>query len=241
VLVIDDSLHQNLLLPNFEGMSLLRTGGGKGASFARNIGMGKSKSNWIAFLDDDDYWLPNHIESLLDFCDRNFLDAAYSSAIVSGRIRPKKAYDGTVSPLQVVYEKANWRKTEYYFPTPGLIISREIAEHLPFNENMLEREDLWFAHKIFEYQFRLRQSEEATVVVNQNTYRSITRTNLKADLDWADRLELIDPIARDNFLMGISFRNAFVRRDWESIREISKKYRSQKLLFQLIAVFTMRS
>ena len=235
VLVIDDSPTQVLKIANTDGIKLLRTGGSKGPSFARNIGLGTANSNWIAFLDDDDYWLPNHIESLLDFCETNKLDAAYSSAKVSGKVRPKKIYDGTISPLTAVYEKVNWNKTQYYFPTPGLIISREIVAHLPFNENMFEREDLWFAHKIFEYQFRIRQSEEASLVVNQNSIRSINRTNLEADLNWALRLELVDSKARDNFLMGVAFRNAVIRFDWHGMREISKKYRKHHWIFNLIA------
>jgi glycosyltransferase involved in cell wall biosynthesis len=228
-------MEQDLDIPKNAGITVLRTGGNKGPSFARNVGLGIAQSNWIAFLDDDDYWLPNHIESLLNFCETNKLDAAYSSAKVSGKIRPKKIYDGTISPLKAVYEKVNWNRTQYYFPTPGLIISREVVAHLPFNENMFEREDLWFAHKIFEYQFRLAQSTEASLVVNQNAIRSINRTNLEADLDWAQRLELVDSVARDNFLMGVAFRNAVIRIDWYGMREISKKYRDHHWIYRLIA------
>ncbi len=235
VLVIDDSLKQDVNFSNGESITVLRTGGNKGPSFARNLGLGMAKSDWIAFLDDDDFWLPNHIESLLDFCQSNNLDAGYSSAKVSGKIRPKKIYDGTVSPLSAVYERANWGKTLYYFPTPGLIISREIVAHLSFNENIFEREDLWFAHKIFEYQFRLRQSKEVSLVVNQNSIRSIKRTSLEADLNWALRLELLDSKARDNFLMGVAFRNAVIRFDWRGMKQISKKYRNRHWIFNLIA------
>jgi hypothetical protein len=80
------------------------------------------------------------------------------------------------------------------------MISREIVAHLPFNENLIEREHLWFAHKIIEYQFRLQQSPEVSLVVNQNSIRSINRTDLVTDLAWAERLELVDSVARDNFL-----------------------------------------
>jgi hypothetical protein len=137
--------------------------------------------------------------------------------------------------LSAVYERANWGKTLYYFPTPGLIISREIVAHLSFNENIFEREDLWFAHKIFEYQFRLRQSKEVSLVVNQNSIRSIKRTSLEADLNWALRLELLDSKARDNFLMGVAFRNAVIRFDWRGMKQISKKYRNRHWIFNLIA------
>ncbi|GGF25635.1 glycosyltransferase family 2 protein [Flavobacterium limi] len=36
----------------------------QGASAARNLGIKKSKGNFIAFLDADDYWFPNHLETL---------------------------------------------------------------------------------------------------------------------------------------------------------------------------------
>lgn len=38
------------------------TGGGKGASFARNVGVRLADSEWIAFLDDDDRWEPTKIQ-----------------------------------------------------------------------------------------------------------------------------------------------------------------------------------
>ena len=100
---------------------------------------------------------------------------------------------------------------------------------------MFEREDLWFAHKIFEFQFRLQQPLEVSLVVNQNLNSSINRTNLDADLAWAQRLELVDSVARDYFLMGITFGNAAIRIDWRGMRQISKSYQDRHWIFKLIA------
>lgn len=36
-----------------------------GEGFARNAGIEAAVSEWIAFLDSDDFWLPNHLESAL--------------------------------------------------------------------------------------------------------------------------------------------------------------------------------
>ena len=36
----------------------------QGASVARNLGIEKANSDYIAFLDADDYWFPNHLETL---------------------------------------------------------------------------------------------------------------------------------------------------------------------------------
>lgn len=237
ILVVDDSLKQDVDLGKDQSITLIRTGGKTGPAYARNLGLGLVETDWVAFLDDDDYWLPNHVELLLAFCASHNLDAAYSSALISGLKRPQVLYQGNVDPLIAVYERPSWRKTKHYLPTPGLMISKEVVSHLPFNNNLYEREDLWFAHKIFEYQFRLKQSSYATLVVNQNSIRSIGRTSLEADLNWAQRLELVDSSAKDNFLIGTAFRNAVVRRDVEGIKKISKLYSERNWLFRLIAGF----
>jgi glycosyltransferase involved in cell wall biosynthesis len=41
-----------------------------GVSKARNIGIENSKFNWIAFLDADDYWAENFLDSVVDGIDR---------------------------------------------------------------------------------------------------------------------------------------------------------------------------
>jgi glycosyltransferase involved in cell wall biosynthesis len=36
----------------------------KGVSSARNLGIDLAKNEWICFLDADDFWLPNHLETI---------------------------------------------------------------------------------------------------------------------------------------------------------------------------------
>lgn len=42
----------------------------KGAAAARNLGIEKASGKFIAFLDADDYWFPNHLEELVNLLDR---------------------------------------------------------------------------------------------------------------------------------------------------------------------------
>ena len=43
----------------------------KGVSHARNLGLQASQSEWVAFLDSDDEWLPNKLESQIRFAEEN--------------------------------------------------------------------------------------------------------------------------------------------------------------------------
>lgn len=65
IIVIDDCSADNTIeqLNNFKDKILiLKTEKQSGAQTARNIGIKAAKSEWIAFLDSDDEWLPNKME-----------------------------------------------------------------------------------------------------------------------------------------------------------------------------------
>jgi len=65
IIVIDDNSTDDTIkrLNKFKkNLIILKTEKQSGAQTARNIGIKATKSDWIAFLDSDDEWLPNKIE-----------------------------------------------------------------------------------------------------------------------------------------------------------------------------------
>lgn len=62
----DDSENQVLSLTD-ERLVYIKTKN-SGVSQARNLGIEKAKGIYIAFLDADDYWYPNHLEALHKLC-----------------------------------------------------------------------------------------------------------------------------------------------------------------------------
>lgn len=66
---------------------------GNGVSIARNQGVNISQSNYIAFLDADDEWLPDHLENLFKlfkkFPDAGFIGTNYTIMVQEGKeIKP---------------------------------------------------------------------------------------------------------------------------------------------------------
>lgn len=55
-----------------------------GASLARNLAICLSRGSLIAFLDGDDIWLPNYLESQVRFLEENKLDMVYCDAELFG-------------------------------------------------------------------------------------------------------------------------------------------------------------
>lgn len=72
VLLIDDNENENPLCAQLEelcrsykNVRYIKQDGNRGGSAARNLGIREAKGKFIAFLDDDDLWLPEKIEKQL--------------------------------------------------------------------------------------------------------------------------------------------------------------------------------
>ena len=81
--IIDDNSNDNSLqiirkqIQDDERFKLLANNQNKGGSYSRNIGLKKSKFNYIIFLDSDDILAPNCLQNRLDFIlNHNKLDFA---------------------------------------------------------------------------------------------------------------------------------------------------------------------
>ena len=69
VIIVDDNEYGSRLsdpireLCDKHDVTYIKQNGNKGACAARNLGIANSKGDYIAFLDDDDEWLPDKIEA----------------------------------------------------------------------------------------------------------------------------------------------------------------------------------
>lgn len=86
VLIIDDSSFDKTeeVVKNMSGNQIkyIKNSTNKGVSAARNVGINNSRGDYIAFLDDDDEWLPEKLERQVILMDRISSDfgAVYTGA-----------------------------------------------------------------------------------------------------------------------------------------------------------------
>ena len=98
LLVIDDGKNYKNIIPKMnESISLrfLKTDGIKtGPGNARNVGIGKAKGNYIAFLDADDEWSENYLEKMYKSAKKKGITFAptrvYKNNILIGKFEGKE-------------------------------------------------------------------------------------------------------------------------------------------------------
>lgn len=136
---------RNLQEPKIKVVSLSESVGG---SEARNIGVREARGEWIAFLDDDDEWLPQKLEKQINAivnCGGNFNFAACRYHFL----------DGTRSSLQPeVFPRPGQNIGEYLFCeisrsghrrsvvlTSTWLVKRDLCINSPFTRGLRRHQD----------------------------------------------------------------------------------------------------
>lgn len=142
-------------------ISYQNTGEKCGRCRTGNIGMATASGRYINFLDDDDFFMPNHIEILVSHLEKSGFSAAYSIA------EERQVQKASRNPeLNMVRRKLIRYRQPYnrlllcymnYIPIQSIMFSRTLYEELGGLDeklDVLEDWDLWIrysAHSDFLY------------------------------------------------------------------------------------------
>jgi glycosyltransferase involved in cell wall biosynthesis len=182
------------------------------AASGRNIGIKESVGSFIAFLDDDDLWLPHKLEKQLEFAD---FDIISSKALYSGwqsGERPKRIFSKNV--LESFYPNKIPSRRAVVLPTPTLIIRSKNARECLFDESLSEREDIWFLHNLEISGASFYQVNEVLVEVRTRKPLSDRSISVDEDLRWAKRLDNHKRGLGGNFLLSVAIRNRLLSGDF---------------------------
>ena len=216
--ISEDNLSKVKLIKNFQTNNEIWT-----AAHNRNVGIQASSSDFIAFLDDDDLWTSNKMQFQMNFLLKNPGYVSLSSAMYSVRKwifykRPIKVLRANQDVLEAHYGKKRFFPTPYYTPTPGIVVSAKIMNHIRFDEMLPGFEDTWWLHEIQVAGYQIFQHKQQLVIVNANPIRSISRDTLDKNIAWATKLAGVDQRLAVNYLKGICLRNALIGRRWKDLK-----------------------
>jgi spore maturation protein CgeB len=116
----------------------------KGPAAARNLGLREARGKYIAYLDDDDIFYPEHIETLVGFLERTGSKVAYSDSYQAFQQPMDGIY--VTTDKRVAYSFKFDRKrllVMNYIPTLNIVHDRECIDEAGFFDETLETQEDW--------------------------------------------------------------------------------------------------
>ncbi len=128
-------------------LRVIELAAGVGGAEARNIGIRAAQGEWVAFLDDDDEWLPRKLS-------RQMVAARQSTAlwpVVSSRliargpegklIRPLRSFDSARPVSEFLFCRKPLHDGPYAMQTSTLMMRREMMLAVPFRSGLKRHQD----------------------------------------------------------------------------------------------------
>tara|TARA_R110002012_G_scaffold17930_4_gene66660 strand:+ start:31487 stop:32425 length:939 start_codon:yes stop_codon:yes gene_type:complete len=173
----------------------------QGVSHARNFGIDKASAEYIAFLDADDLWLPNHLESLKQLIKSFPKCGLYANAYVKRKgditlVSYYKNIPNNFSGIIEDYFESSLSSSIAW--TSAVVIPKKVLETLHgFDENITlgagEDTDLWIRIAL---QYSVAFNNNVTAIYNLHADNRISNsnTNLRRFLD----LDVYETTAKTN-------------------------------------------
>ena len=215
---------------------------------ARNVGVKAAKGEWVAFLDDDDEWMPNKLELQLQAA----LNSQYSIPLVGSRFINKTEAGETVWPRRLplpgeqisdyLFVRHSFFHGEGAFLPSTYLTKRQLLLKFPFKNN--KHDDFyWLLWVIAKAPGIGVEFVDAPLAIwhshaGEGEQQQSRISNWRASLDWVQLTrEFMTPQAYSSFIMTNVASPAAEQRDWSAfwilLREAVQKGNPRLLDFGL--------
>lgn len=181
-----------------------------GAAGARNVGVDRAKGQWVAFLDDDDEWLPRKIEKQLAFAaERGAVLVSCLSRVVTPTasfVRPQAPYDNAAPLDEYLFDRRARTLAPGFIQTSSYLLPRRLLDSARFSV-VSPHEDWDFALYLSKTMgIRIETVPEVLVVLYAEEQRPSlsAKSTWRASLAWIDSIRpMVTPRAYSGFCLGV--------------------------------------
>jgi glycosyltransferase involved in cell wall biosynthesis len=205
-----------------------------GAAVARNVGVQNARGAWIAFLDDDDEWLPRKLELQVGAALRSSFryPIVFSRLIVKtprGKfLMPRRGPGRQQSVDEYLYCRKSLRPGEVFFYTSNLLVPRELFSQVEFRPGQRKWNDVdWLLRAGQVAGAGLEFLPEPLSVWNTEDY---SRPTITGEYDWeylfqwaTSNRQLFSPRAYSGVLLVSIVHEAVKQRDRRAIRVLLRE------------------
>jgi len=199
-----------------------------GQSQARNAGVDLAKGEWVAFLDDDDTWMPHKLQEQLTIAESSPAEYPVVSCRLIARtetndfIWPRRFPKKSESISDYLFCRHSFFYGEGLLQTSTLLTRRELLQHLPFESRLQRFVDLeWVlqADRRDDVAFHFVSSREPLAIwhIETNRPRISNELHWQTAVDWIrTHKHTISQRAISGFLLGDASSGAGQAQDWSA-------------------------
>ena len=222
---LDDSTGMELAKIKDSRLQIVQLPSSRGGAGARNAGVAQSQGEWIAFLDDDDEWLPQKLELQLAAAKASQYSLPIISCCLIARTPkgeftyPRRFPQPEEHLSEYLLARNSFSFGEGLIQTSTIFTKTELLQKVPWQEGLPKHQDWdWMLRVTGMADVGIEFVPEALVIWYRWEKRPSTSStsNWQTSLEWIqENRHLVTPRAYSAFLMLQVAPQAAYQREWQ--------------------------
>lgn len=209
----------------------------QGVSAARNLGIEEANFEWIALLDGDDLWEPNHLEEITKMMEHFPNEKVFVTSFEysDNRIFYKHSRDNSIFKIENYFKEAI---SEPLIWTSIIVFHKSCIDNVGgFNKNLSHGEDLDLWARLSKKYNIIKSSVITAIYRTEAENRSISSRNLKRSLSYHIDLANSESIDEINYykkgILNI-LRNCLVGHRFKDFLKVYSRHRKYITLAEVL-------